>query len=379
MSHRYTAVSWTRHKKIYDAAIASSVAIYLGVFIGVTAAAADAAPDPAVMLMRALGSAAIVMLHVILCIGPLCRISNRFAPLLYNRRHLGVAMSIAACLHAVVATMYYGAFGVNPNPLAQVLGAGRSFASIGAFPFELLGFVALCWILLMAVTSHDYWLKLLSPRWWKILHMGVYASYAFVLGHVALGSMRDDGSLVTPFLLGIGVLAVGGLHAWAGLRELASDSAALNAGDASEWIRACGVRDVAEGKGKVVSVGGAERIAIFRHGGKLSAMSNVCAHQMGPLGEGAIVDGCVTCPWHGWQYRPEDGCSPPPFEERVPTYNVRIEGHDVMIDPRPNEPGTRVEPAIIPVDIDDEGPLFEDPGTAQLQDDQQTSPSGGDR
>jgi hypothetical protein len=34
------------------------------------------------------------------------------------------------------------------------------------------------------------------------------------------------------------------------------------------------------------------------------------------LGEGKIVDGCITCPWHGYQYRPADGVAGP-FTERA--------------------------------------------------------------
>src|SRR2546428_6173232 len=41
-------------------------------------------------IIRAAGSAAFLLLHVVLCIGPLCRLDSRFLPLLYNRRHLGV-------------------------------------------------------------------------------------------------------------------------------------------------------------------------------------------------------------------------------------------------------------------------------------------------
>mgnify|MGYP003753304843 CR=1 FL=1 len=48
-------------------------------------------------------------------------------------------------------------------------------------------------------------------------------------------------------------------------------------------------------------------------------MHNVCKHQMGPLGEGKIIDGCITCPWHGYQYLPANGQSPPPFTEMVKT------------------------------------------------------------
>ncbi len=35
---------------------------------------------------------------------------------------------------------------------------------------------------------------------------------------------------------------------------------------------------------------------------KFPPISNVCQHQNGPLGEGEIIDGCITCPWHGFQY-----------------------------------------------------------------------------
>ena len=84
---------------------------------------------------------------------------------------------------------------------------------------------------------------------------------------------------------------------------------------------------------------------MFRYDGKISAVSNVCQHQNGPLGEGKIVDGCITCPWHGYQYVPETGASPPPFNERIPTFNVRVRRGEVWIDPVPNPPGTRAEPA----------------------------------
>jgi len=86
---------------------------------------------------------------------------------------------------------------------------------------------------------------------------------------------------------------------------------------------------------------------VFRYDGKISAISNVCQHQNGPLGEGRIVRDCVVCPWHGYEYLPESGASPAPFTEKVPTFNVRILAGRVLVHPRPNPPGTRVEPAII--------------------------------
>ena len=107
------------------------------------------------------------------------------------------------------------------------------------------------------------------------------------------------------------------------------------------------VNAIEEGRAVVVHLPDGEPVAIFRHGGRLSAVSNLCAHQNGPLGEGRIVDGCITCPWHGYQYRPEDGCAPPPFTERLATYRLRIKDAQVLLDTRPNPPGTLVEPVAV--------------------------------
>jgi sulfoxide reductase heme-binding subunit YedZ len=103
---------------------------------------------------------------------------------------------------------------------------------------------------------------------------------------------------------------------------------------------------IAEKCATIVSLSG-ERVAVFRYDGKVSAISNVCQHQNGPLGEGRIIDGCVTCPWHGYQYQPESGAAPPPFKEKVPTFRVKVVEGSVFVHPRPNPPGTGVEPAQI--------------------------------
>jgi phenylpropionate dioxygenase-like ring-hydroxylating dioxygenase large terminal subunit len=82
-------------------------------------------------------------------------------------------------------------------------------------------------------------------------------------------------------------------------------------------------------------------------------VTNVCAHQRGPLGEGKIIDGCIQCPWHGWEYRPEDGRSPPPFAEKIATYRVRVVNRRILLNPEPLPPGTPVEPARIEERTDD--------------------------
>ena len=99
--------------------------------------------------------------------------------------------------------------------------------------------------------------------------------------------------------------------------------------------------------GSLPPVPGGEGIAVFRYDGKVSAVSSKCAHQMGPLGEGRVVNGCITCPWHGRQYNPVTGRSPPPFVEMVATYSVRMASGHVFVNPMPNAPGSPAEPARI--------------------------------
>jgi nitrite reductase/ring-hydroxylating ferredoxin subunit len=86
---------------------------------------------------------------------------------------------------------------------------------------------------------------------------------------------------------------------------------------------------------RIVTPPEGERIAVFRDGARVFGLSNRCRHQGGPLGEGRIVDGCVTCPWHGFQYRPEDGVAPSPFTERVQTYRTRMIDGMVFVHPDP--------------------------------------------
>lgn len=60
--------------------------------------------------------------------------------------------------------------------------------------------------------------------------------------------------------------------------------------------------DVPEGGSIIVLGPNGLEIALFKLEGKIHALENVCPHQGGPLGEGDIVNGCVTCPWHGWRF-----------------------------------------------------------------------------
>ena len=208
--------------------------------------------------------------------------------------------------------------------------------------------VAILILIFLAATSHDFWLSFLTPPVWKALHMSIYVAYAAVVLHIAFGALQASGN---P-LLGMVVLAcsgmVAGLHVAASRQECKADSDIAHMTLDAPWVFAGPLTAIAEDGAITVHLADAEPVAIFRHDGKLSAVSNLCAHQNGPLGEGKIIDGCITCPWHGFQYRPEDGCAPPPFTEKLATFHLRVADGQVWLDPRPNLPGTRVEPVAVP-------------------------------
>ena len=344
MSVTYSSIGWNRQKKIYDLAIVAGVALYLGLFILV-----GLYWHPFVtietLLIRALGTCAFLLLHVVLVIGPLCRLSPRFLPLLYNRRHLGVVTFLVALAHGTFSVVQFHALG-DVNPLVSVLAGNTRYSSLSDFPFQTLGLAALVILFLMAATSHDFWLANLGASAWKRLHMMVYLAYGLLVAHVTLGALQAETSLLLTGAMGFGIAMVITLHLSAAWRERPNDRPAESQASDDQFIDVCSASEITEKRARIITLAG-ERVAVFRYDGRVSAISNVCQHQNGPLGEGKIIDGCITCPWHGFQYLPATGASPPPFIERVPTFRVRIVGDRVQVDPRPNAAGTYVEPAII--------------------------------
>jgi nitrite reductase/ring-hydroxylating ferredoxin subunit/DMSO/TMAO reductase YedYZ heme-binding membrane subunit len=344
MSTTYHAIGWNRQKRRYDAAILIGVISYLAVFVG-GGFLIDVNATVETLVIRAFGTCAALLLHVVLSIGPLCRLDSRFLPLLYNRRHLGVTTFLVALIHGVFSLIQFHALG-DVNPLVSLLVTSSDYTSLTSFPFQQLGLAALVILLLMAATSHDFWLKWLSPPVWKTLHMLVYVAYALVVAHIALGALQAERSALLAAIPCTGMAIVLGLHVAAAVREGRRD-VDLSRAAAAGFIDVCAASDIIENRARTVCLSG-ERVAIFRYDGKVSAVSNVCRHQNGPLGEGKIVGGCIVCPWHGYEYDPASGRAPAPFTEKVPTFDVRVIRGRVLVNPVPLAAGTYVVPA--PVD-----------------------------
>lgn len=345
MSAGFRAVQWNQYKIGYDVALLVLVLAYISAFVTLAPLTwpPGSAVDLQILRMRAFGSCAFLMLTGILCIGPLARLDRRFLPLLYNRRHFGVMTCGVALLHAWNVIDWYHSHG-KLAPLVSLLVSNPRYLSFAGFPFELLGIIALAILVIMAATSHDLWLAFLAPPVWKAIHMLIYPAYGLLVLHIMLGVGQSEHAPPLPALVFVCFAGVAGLHIAAGWREWVADGGYK---PRDEWLDVGAPEAIADGHARIVAPVGGERIAVFRNGDRFSALANVCAHQNGPLGEGRIIDGCVTCPWHGFQYRVEDGCAPPPFTEKVPTYRLRLQGGMLQVSPRALPPGTYVEPLVI--------------------------------
>ncbi len=88
--------------------------------------------------------------------------------------------------------------------------------------------------------------------------------------------------------------------------------------------------DIAPGTSQVCQIEG-KFIAIFNDGGTFRAIDDMCPHAGASLGEGWLDDGCVTCPWHAWQFRLSDGAYMQNLSLKVETFPVRIQDGDIFV------------------------------------------------
>ncbi len=100
----------------------------------------------------------------------------------------------------------------------------------------------------------------------------------------------------------------------------------------AKYVRVAGVDEIPPGTKKIVEVDGA-LVVVVNLDGEFYAVEDVCTHDGGPLGEGRLEDGVIICPRHGARFdvRTGDALSLPAFEP-VPTYEVKVEGGDVLVE-----------------------------------------------
>ena len=79
------------------------------------------------------------------------------------------------------------------------------------------------------------------------------------------------------------------------------------------------------------AMAGGQPYAICNVGGTITALNGVCIHRGGPLGQGQIHDGRVTCPYHLWEFDCRTGAYAGDPAHGVATYEVKVEGDDILV------------------------------------------------
>lgn len=99
----------------------------------------------------------------------------------------------------------------------------------------------------------------------------------------------------------------------------------------SSWRALAREADLVDGRPHQASVDGVS-VMLLRRDGRVRAVANRCTHRGGPLAEGTLEDGCVTCPWHASRFDLDTGAvrrgpatrPQPVFEARMVAGTVEV-------------------------------------------------------
>lgn len=139
-----------------------------------------------------------------------------------------------------------------------------------------------------------------------------------------LARRRGRGGRVLA-LAGGAALAVGG-HLGGHLSYVNGEGVAVTTFESgpSEWTPTMPAAELVEGRPACATAGDVP-VLLVREGERIHALANRCNHRGGPLHEGEIGDGTVTCPWHGSRFRLADGnLERGPAASPQPAYETRV-------------------------------------------------------
>ena len=101
----------------------------------------------------------------------------------------------------------------------------------------------------------------------------------------------------------------------------------------SGFVKVAQVGDLSPGEMIAVEVGG-DRVLLANVGGNIHALDDICSHAYAVLSEGDINGDEIECPLHGSAFNFITGeVLTPPADENLRTFEVRIEGEDVLVGP----------------------------------------------
>ena len=141
---------------------------------------------------------------------------------------------------------------------------------------------------------------------------------------------RGRGKLLA--LAGMGALSAGG---WLGGHLAYAEGVGVDVtvfeDYPGDWTAVVAESELAEGEPHRAELDGVP-VVVVRNGGELYALAERCSHRGGPLSDGEVADGCITCPWHGSRFRLEDGSvERGPAAYPQPALDVRVSGGMVEV------------------------------------------------
>jgi nitrite reductase/ring-hydroxylating ferredoxin subunit len=104
----------------------------------------------------------------------------------------------------------------------------------------------------------------------------------------------------------------------------------------SNFVPAARVETMPPGARKIVMAGTRE-IALFNVDGRFYAIESTCPHQGGPMAEGWVAEGCVTCPWHAWTFELATGKMTLGDYATIDVFDVRVENGMVCVSSEPRK------------------------------------------
>lgn len=141
--------------------------------------------DPEMRLWRAVGDTAVVLLFFSLALGPAARLFSPVRKMLAWRRQIGIWAGIAAVVHSFLVIDGWARWSLRRflgyEFIPQLEREARMEPGFGLA--NLIGLVALVWLLVLLATSSDRAVRYLGPAAWKWLHNGAYIVFYLSVLH----------------------------------------------------------------------------------------------------------------------------------------------------------------------------------------------------
>lgn len=97
------------------------------------------------------------------------------------------------------------------------------------------------------------------------------------------------------------------------------------------WVAIGSINDIPRQGARCIK-NGDMTIAVFRTSDdRVFALEDRCPHKNGPLSQGIVHDGCVTCPLHNWVISLESGAAQGADSGQTLSFPVKLEGTTVLI------------------------------------------------